>query len=64
MSLKDVIYDAPKGDFKHPNTMTVKLLAGSDVLLEQEYYSVAADSSSGKGIRPRRRTRRITRSGR
>ncbi len=37
VSLKDVIYDATKGDFKHPNTMTVKLLAGNDVLLEQEY---------------------------
>ena len=37
VSLKDVIYDAPKGDFKHPNTMTVKLLAGKEVLLEQEY---------------------------
>ena len=36
VSLKDVIYDATKGDFKHPNTMTVKLLAGNDVLLEQE----------------------------
>src|SRR6185295_14215402 len=28
VSLKDVIYDATKGDFKHPNTRTVKLLAG------------------------------------
>ena len=37
VSLKDVVYDATKGDFKHPNTMTVKLLGGSDVLLEQEY---------------------------
>ena len=37
VSLKDVIYDATKGDFKHPNTMTCKLLAGSQVLLEQEY---------------------------
>ena len=37
VSLKDVIYDATKGDFKHPNTMTVKLLAGKEVLLEQEY---------------------------
>ena len=26
-SLKDVIYDAPKGDFPHPNTMTCKLMA-------------------------------------
>ena len=28
VSLKDIIYDATKGDFKHPNTMTCKLLAG------------------------------------
>src|SRR4030095_2392804 len=25
VSLKDIIYDATKGDFKHPNTMTAKL---------------------------------------
>ena len=62
VSLKDVIYDATKGDFKHPNTMTVKLLAGNDVLLEQEYTRWAVDSSSGKATRPRRRTRRNTRS--
>src|SRR5918994_3881691 len=40
VSLKDIIYDAPKGNFPHPNTMTCKLLGGNDVLLEQEYYSV------------------------
>ncbi|MFZ1833711.1 MAG: serine dehydratase beta chain, partial [Pseudomonadales bacterium] len=40
LSLKDVIYDAPKGDFPHPNTMTCVLSAGDTVLLEQEYYSV------------------------
>ena len=28
VSLKDIIYDAPKGDFPHPNTMTCKLMAG------------------------------------
>src|SRR5215467_16129831 len=39
-SLKDIVYDAPKGDFPHPNTMTCKLMAGDTVLLEQEYYSV------------------------
>src|SRR4029078_11424032 len=39
-SLKDIIYDAPKGDFPHPNTMTCKLMAGNKVLLEQEYSSV------------------------
>jgi L-serine dehydratase len=40
VSLKDIIYDATKGDFKHPNTMIAKLMAGNEVLLEQEYYSV------------------------
>ena len=28
VTLKDIIYDAPKGDFHHPNTMTCKLMAG------------------------------------
>src|SRR6476646_8161244 len=52
VSLKDVIYDATKGDFKHPNTMTCKLLAGSDVLLEQEYYSVGGGFIEWKGYTP------------
>ena len=52
VSLKDVIYDATKGDFKHPNTMTVKLLAGNDVLLEQEYYSVGGGFIEWKGYKP------------
>jgi L-serine dehydratase len=52
VSLKDVIYDATKGDFKHPNTMTVKLLAGNDVLLEQEYYSVGGGFIEWKGYEP------------
>ncbi len=52
VSLKDVIYDATKGDFKHPNTMTVKLLAGDEVLLEQEYYSVGGGFIEWKGYTP------------
>ncbi len=52
VSLKDVIYDKPKGDFKHPNTMTVKLLAGNEVLLEQEYYSVGGGFIEWKGYEP------------
>ena len=50
--MKDIIYDATKGDFKHPNTMTVKLLAGNDVLLEQEYYSVGGGFIEWKGYTP------------
>jgi len=52
VSLKDVIYDATKGDFKHPNTMTVKVLAGDEVLLEQEYYSVGGGFIEWKGYTP------------
>jgi L-serine dehydratase len=52
VSLKDVIYDATKGDFKHPNTMVVKLMAGNDVLLEQEYYSVGGGFIEWKGYTP------------
>src|SRR3954462_3341271 len=51
-SLKDVIYDAPKGNFPHPNTMTCKLMAGNDVLLEQEYYSVGGGFIEWKGYVP------------
>src|SRR5436190_22116746 len=36
LSLADVIYDAPKGDFPHANTMTCKLMAGEKALYEQE----------------------------
>jgi L-serine dehydratase len=52
VSLKDIIYDAPKGDFHHPNTMTCKLLAGDQVLLEQEYYSVGGGFIEWKGYEP------------
>ena len=51
-SLKDIIYDAPKGDFPHPNTMTCKLMAGDKVLLEQEYYSVGGGFIQWKGYTP------------
>ncbi len=52
VSLKDIIYDAPKGDFPHPNTMTCKLMAGEKVLLEQEYYSVGGGFIEWKGYTP------------
>src|SRR6478735_5551930 len=51
-SLKDIIYDAPKGEFHHPNTMKVALLAGDKVLLEQEYYSVGGGFIEWKGYTP------------
>jgi L-serine dehydratase len=49
VSLKDIIYDAPKGTFPHANTMTCKLMAGDTVLLEQEYYSVGGGFIEWKG---------------
>jgi L-serine dehydratase len=52
VSLKDIVYDAPKGDFPHPNTMTCKLMAGDQVLLEQEYYSVGGGFIEWKGYEP------------
>ena len=52
VSLKDIVYDATKGDFHHPNTMTCKLLAGDQVLLEQEYYSVGGGFIEWKGYTP------------
>ncbi|WP_380872025.1 L-serine dehydratase [Sphingomonas sp. DBB INV C78] len=51
-SLKDIVYDATKGDFPHPNTMTCKLMAGDKVLLEQEYYSVGGGFIEWKGYTP------------
>jgi len=51
-SLADIIYDAPKGDFPHPNTMTCKLMAGESPLLELEYYSVGGGFIEWKGYEP------------
>ena len=52
LSLKDIIYDAPKGNFPHPNTMTCKLMGGDQVLFEQEYYSVGGGFIEWKGYQP------------
>jgi L-serine dehydratase len=52
VSLKNIVYDSPKGEFPHPNTMTCKLMTGNDVLLEQEYYSVGGGFIEWKGYQP------------
>jgi L-serine dehydratase len=52
VSLKDIVFDATEGNFPHPNTMTVKLMAGNKVLLEQEYYSVGGGFIEWKGYKP------------
>ena len=52
LSLADIIYDATKGDFPHPNTMTCKLMAGDKVLYELEYYSPGGGFYEWKGYTP------------
>jgi len=52
LTLKDIVFDAEKGDFHHPNTMTAKLLAGSEPLYELEYYSVGGGFIEWKGYKP------------
>ncbi|MCU0290427.1 MAG: L-serine ammonia-lyase [Thermoanaerobaculaceae bacterium] len=52
VSLRDVVFDATKGDFSHANTMTCKLLAGDAVLYELEYYSVGGGFIEWKGYQP------------
>jgi L-serine dehydratase len=51
LTLKDIIFDATKGDFHHPNTMTAKLLAGNATLYELEYYSVGGGFIEWKGYK-------------
>jgi L-serine dehydratase len=51
-SLKDIVYDAPNGQFPHPNTMTCKLMAGDKPLYELEYYSVGGGFIEWKGYQP------------
>src|SRR3954470_5819729 len=52
LSLADVIYDAPKGQFPHPNTMTCKLMAGNKAIYELEYYSPGGGFYEWKGYTP------------
>lgn len=52
LSLADIIYDSPKGDFPHPNTMTCKLLAGEKAVYELEYYSPGGGFYEWKGYTP------------
>jgi L-serine dehydratase len=52
LSLADVVFDEVKGDFPHPNTMTARLMAGDQVLFEQEYYSVGGGFIEWKGYTP------------
>jgi L-serine dehydratase len=55
LSLADIIYDTPKGEFPHPNTMTCKLLAGDKAIYELEYYSPGGGFYEWKGYTPPRK---------
>jgi L-serine dehydratase len=52
LSLKDIIYDSPKGDFPHPNTMTCMLMGGDKPVYELEYYSPGGGFYEWKGYTP------------
>jgi L-serine dehydratase len=52
LSLADIIYDTPNGDFPHPNTMTCKLMAGDKPVYELEYYSPGGGFYEWKGYTP------------
>jgi L-serine dehydratase len=52
LSLADIIYDAPKGEFPHPNTMTCKLMGGDKAVYELEYYSPGGGFYEWKGYTP------------
>jgi L-serine dehydratase len=55
LTLADIIYDATKGDFPHPNTMTCQLMGGAKPIFEQEYYSVGGGFIEWKGYQPPRK---------
>jgi L-serine dehydratase len=52
LSISDVIYDSPKGEFPHPNTMTCKLMGGDKPIYELEYYSPGGGFYEWKGYTP------------
>jgi L-serine dehydratase len=52
LSLADIIYDAPKGEFPHPNTMTCKLMGAGKAVYELEYYSPGGGFYEWKGYTP------------
>ncbi len=52
LTLADIVYDAPTGQFPHPNTMTCKLMGGDKPVYELEYYSVGGGFIEWKGYEP------------
>ena len=60
LSLADIIYDSPKGNFPHPNTMTCQLVAGDEIIYELEYYSVGGGFIEWKGYIRQKRAAKIS----
>ena len=52
LTLADVVYDKPDGEFPHPNTMTCKLMGGDKAIHELEYYSPGGGFYEWKGYTP------------
>ncbi|MGH8092930.1 MAG: L-serine ammonia-lyase [Chthoniobacterales bacterium] len=52
LSLTDIIYDSPTGNFPHPNTMTCKLMGDDKPIYELEYYSTGGGFYEWKGYTP------------
>jgi L-serine dehydratase len=49
VSLANIVFEDPRLPVPHPNTMSVRLVAGPDVLFELEYYSVGGGFIEWKG---------------
>ena len=52
LSLADIIYDSPTGNFPHPNTMTCTLMGADKPVYELEYYSPGGGFYEWKGYTP------------
>ena len=53
LSLADIVYDAPNGNFPHPNTMSCQLMGdGGKPVHELEYYSPGGGFYEWKGYTP------------
>jgi len=52
VTLQDVAFGPVEGNFPHPNTMKCQLMAGDNVIYEQEYYSVGGGFIEWKNYQP------------
>jgi L-serine dehydratase len=52
LTMDDIVFEDPHIPVPHPNTMTARLMCGTDVLYELEYYSVGGGFIEWKGYQP------------